>query len=96
MAIKALLTAIYSTTMQMPLHVRNVYANAPLYYVMRKLLTFFKSAPSLFSYLCFSLRISPIQRPLVGLSCNELHDRQCRYNVTLMRFREIIVAVEKQ
>ena len=80
----------------MPLHVNNVYANAPQYYIMPKLPIIFKSAAAIFSHLCFSLRISPIQRPLVGLSCNKLQDKQCKYNVILMGVREIIVAVEKQ
>jgi hypothetical protein len=80
----------------MPFHFNNVCANAPQYYVMGKLPIFFKSAPAIFSHLCSSLRISPIQRPLVGLSYNKLQDRQCKYNVTLMPFCEMTVAVEKQ
>jgi len=65
----------------MPLHVNSVYGNAPQYYVMRKFPIFCKSAAAVFFLLCFSLLISLIQRPLVGLSCNKLQDKQCKYNI---------------
>lgn len=70
----------------MPLHVNNVYANAPQFYLMRKMPIFFKSAPAIVSHLYFSLHISPIQRPLVGLSYNKLQDTQCKYKVHLCAF----------
>jgi hypothetical protein len=80
----------------MPLHVNNVFTNAPQYYIMRKFPILFKSAPAILSQVCVSMRISPIQRPQVGLSCNKVQDRQWTYHVTLMRIRETIVAVDKQ